>query len=113
MEDRSSVMSMDLEDIERAIMAHRDQIEKLAHRRRDLLKALREVNSEHDKPYIVDIQDLIVEYKEYNPFYRTSELKEYLLKTLESDYGVGIVESYPMIDAAIKNELFRYRLKRR
>ena len=71
------------------------------------------MSAETARPYIIDIQDLISDYKDENPSYRTSELKEYLLKTLENEYSIGIVESYPMIDAAINNELFRYRLKRR
>ena len=102
-----------MEDIDKAIAAHRRQIEKLTLRRREILKELGDLNADTAKPNIIDIQDLICDYKDNNPSFRTSELKDYLLKVLESDYSIGIVESYPMIDAAINNELFRYRLKRR
>jgi len=94
-------------------MAHRHQIEKLTLRRREILKELGETGSDRSGSNIIDIQDLICDYKENNPSFRTSELKEYLLRTLENDYSIGIIESYPMVDAAINNELFRYRLKRR
>ena len=113
MNTRSNRLSADLVDIDKAIMAHRHQIEKLTLRRREILKELGDADTNRVGSNITDIQDLIEDFKENNPTYRTSELKEYLLRTLENDYSIGIVESYPMVDAAINNELFRYRLKRR
>ena len=61
---------------------------------------------------IADIQDLISDYRQHHPFCRASELKGHLIDLLERDYGVGIEVSYPMIDAALSNELFRYQVKK-
>ena len=82
LKDQSSRLIADLEDIDKAIAAHRDQIEKLTLRRNEVLRELKETNPAPERSGIVDIQDLIGDYKEYNPSVRSSELKDYLLKTL-------------------------------
>ena len=94
-------------------MAHRNQIEKLTAQRNKLLEGLSDTVRENKEAEVVDIQDLISGYKNDYPFSGISEIREYLINLLEKEYGIGIVESYPMIDAAIGNELFRYRLRKR
>ena len=64
----------------------------------------------HGKTEVVDIQDLISRYKEEFPSCTPSELRSYLVEHLESEYNLGIIFSYPMAEAAIRNELFRYSL---
>ena len=110
---QGSRISADIADIDKAIMAHRNQIENLTIKRRKLLEELQIMGIEFGAPEIIDIQDLISGYRHDHPSCKTSELRSYLVELLEKEYGIGIVVSYPMIDAALNNELFRYRLKKR
>ena len=55
-----------------------------------------------------DIQDLIIEYKESHPLCTNSEIRSYLIDKLEKIYSIGIVDSYPLADAAIKNNMLHY-----
>ena len=61
---------------------------------------------------LVDIQDIISGYRAEHPSCTVSELKSYLVTQLD-DYGVDIAISYPVIEAAIYNELFHYVLIRK
>ena len=64
----------------------------------------------HGTSEVIDIQDLISSYKEAFPTCTQNELRSYLVEHLESEYNMGILSSYPMAEAAIRNELFRYTL---
>ena len=61
---------------------------------------------------LVDIQDVINDYRIEHPSCTDSELKSYLVTQLD-EHGVDIAISYPVIEAAIYNELFHYVLIRK
>ena len=88
-------------------------IEKLKTQRRKLMEELTIMGIKYREPETVDIQDLISGYRKLYPSCRVSELKGYLIDLLEHEYNTGIEVSYPVIEEALSNEMFRYGLRKR
>ena len=56
----------------------------------------------------IDIQEVISRFSK--DFQDAKELKEHLIDTLEKEFGIGIVVSYPLVHAALRDEYFHYNL---